>query len=152
MKMDKKQSYIHDAQKKQYGEKDIPEKFKVIDFLRQYKMYGLTDMHLLFLKEKGTFLGAFNHTFINDRTYFVHKPDIWIRDLNLVIEIDGYYVHGEEGFLTKKTEERNEHYHNGNINFIVINKEALKLAKVTWESFLFESLSNMGLIKTDPVR
>lgn len=73
MKMDGKSSYIRNAQKKQYGEKDIPDKFKVIDFLRQYEIYGLTDMCLLFLKEYGTFLGAYKHTFINDRSYFFQE-------------------------------------------------------------------------------
>lgn len=69
----------------------------------------------------------------------------------MAIEIDGYYTHGEGEYITKKTLERNEHYRNGNINLIVINKEALKLAKVTWDDFLYDSLCNMGMIKTDKI-
>lgn len=113
---DKKQGYRYQASKNRSSEQDIEQKFKVINALREYGMYALTDM--IYLRDRKTSEVRIENDFeititpdIHER-YAVRRPDLYIRKGNIILEIDGS-VHGEPGFETDNTLTRNTEYELG---------------------------------------
>ncbi len=147
MNFEKKSSYIREAQKNQISENDIPDKFKVIKILKENGLTGLTDMLLIFHKDSSQFIGAFNHSNLKGKMYKFHRPDVWVNAKDLVIEIDGYGIHGEDEYASEQTIERNKLYLKSGLKLIVLQKESLKLQNISWNNYLKYCLEEMGLIK-----
>ena len=85
MRFTKKLSYEHKAKKNQSGEKDIIDKFDVIDILKnQFGLIGLTG-------EVITIPGKYYH----------RMPDIVIKEHDIAIELDGE-IHGSGDEISKR--------------------------------------------------
>ncbi len=109
MRFTKKQAFIHLAQRKQEGEKDIVDKFKIIKILREeFGLHGLTDEVLI----------------INEDC--CHLPDIFIKTTNpeIVIELDGE-LHGDGEPISKlaRDAQRDEDYARVGVKLVIINKQ-----------------------------
>ena len=97
MNITNKRSYNHRANANRVGEKDIDEKFLVINELRKWQLYGKTDEILYFSKstnEQETSDMVQNNCKSKEEVfqkYHVHKPDILIDKSipSFIVEIDG---------------------------------------------------------------
>lgn len=108
MRFNKKQAYEHIARKNQFGEKDIIEKFMVIDILRkEFGLFGLTGEILMIDSES------------------CRCPDILVKSKPLIVlELDGF-VHGNGEQISKRDRdvERDKDYGRIGAKLVIINKE-----------------------------
>ena len=107
MRLTKTQAYQHLAVKKRFGEKDLWEKFHVIDILRrEFKLYGLTGEIFM----------------IDDES--CRCPDIFIKTGNIVIELDGgTHQWGEPVAKLDKDVNRDSDYISKGAKLVIINEE-----------------------------
>ena len=107
MRMTKSMAYEHLAKRNREGEQDIPDKFKVINILREdFSLYGLTGETLMIDSEH------------------CRLPDILIKGKpTVVIELDGEF-HGNGEDISKKDSDidRDNDYRRLGVKLIIINK------------------------------
>jgi hypothetical protein len=142
------QGIIRRNQKNMKMEGDSLDKKKVQDFLRTHHIYALEDKYVLFDKEYGYFLNVYDGvTDEQAKITFWHKPDLFIKP-DIVIEIDGWEIHGGNDELTMSTTTRlrNKHYLDAELKLVVIDKETLNVLGITWEQYLTEEFRSLGLI------
>lgn len=108
MRMDKQQAWQHLAVRKRFGEKDLWEKFHVIDILRrEFGLFGLTGEILM----------------IDDSS--CRLPDILIKTSPLIIiELDGGYHQWNEPIAKlDKDVNRDSDYLEKGVKLIIINED-----------------------------
>jgi len=148
-----KREWIHRANAKRVGEKDIDEKFQVIDELAKWKLYGKTDEILYFSKSTSEL--CFSIDVQNEcsskedvfKKYFVHKPDILFDKCvpAFIVEIDGT-IHQDKWKVKEKTGFRNSHYRTAGFKLIVIEKDKDNNLPDEWEETLVRQLMSFGII------
>jgi hypothetical protein len=109
MRLTGTQSFEHQARLKQFGEKDIIEKFHVIQILRDFfGLHGLTGEVLMIDNES------------------CRMPDILIKRKPItVIELDGlFHQWGEPIAKLEKDVNRDSDYNSIGVKLIIINEEA----------------------------
>lgn len=110
MRFTKTLSYEHQAKKNRKGERDITEKFHVIDILKKhFSLHGITG-EVVYCRDSK-----------------IRLPDIFVRDHYpmLAIELDGE-IHGNGDVVSQlqKDKQRKKDYASANnIKLIVINKQ-----------------------------
>lgn len=123
-----KKSFIHRAQFRQYGEKDLIDKFKIIKILKdKFGLHGLTGEMIQIDKDS-------------------HRcPDILIKNGRemIVIELDGE-VHGSGDGITKRKKDvkRDNDYQAARVREIILNKESTNGYE---ENLVMDSLVRQGL-------
>lgn len=148
-----KRSWIHRANAKRVGEKDIDEKFLVIDELRKWQLYGLTDEILYFSKSTNQLCFSIDvereckskeEVF---QKYFVHKPDILFNKSipSFIVEIDGS-IHEDKWKVKQKTGFRNSHYLSAGFKLVLIQKDKDDKLPEGWEEILVRQLMSFGII------
>jgi len=124
-----KTSFIHKARKEMVNDFDTDEKNRVRKILRKdFGLHALQDETLFFDRETGrdVFLPPISLT--KDyvfKKYFVHRPDLIVKDHRIIIEIDGD-VHWQNSKAAKNTNLRNEHYEAAGFKLIWLTRDEVK--------------------------
>lgn len=153
MNITNKREYIHRANANRVGEKDIDEKFLVIDELRKWQLYGKTDEILYFSKSTNELCFSIdvekecNSKEEVFKKYFVHKPDILVDKTvpAFIVEIDGT-IHQDKWKVKQKTGFRDSHYRTAGFKLVVIEKTNDKELPENWEESLVRQLMSFGII------
>ena len=101
-------SFENQARKKRRGEKDLSEKFKIINLIHdEFGLFGLTG-EVIPIPE----------------SYWHRMPDIVIPQRNIVIELDGE-IHGNGDAVSKREDDiqRDLDYPKAGFKLIIINKQ-----------------------------
>jgi len=111
---------------------DTNEKNRLRQLLKTYfGLHAFQDETLFFSKLTGklSFIHQQQFTSKEDilRFYHVHRPDLFIKTRQIVIEIDGI-VHWTNSHAVKRTNERNKHYEDANLQFVWLTADEVNYA------------------------
>ena len=130
-----KLSFEHQAKRKRKGEKDLTEKFKLINLIHdEYGLFGLT----------GELIS------IPDRKLNYHRmPDIVIPQKNIVIELDGF-IHGNGDEISKREDDkqRDQDYKDAGFKLIIINEQQTNGYEI---SKVLQVLETNGIKNNEPL-
>lgn len=121
-----KTQWIHKARKEMVNDYDTNEKDRVRKILRKdFGLHALQDETLFFDRVSGNdvFLPAKSRS--KDyifKKYFVHNPDLIVKDHRIIVEIDGD-IHWQNAKASKATNLRNEHYEAAGFKLIWLTRD-----------------------------
>ena len=124
-----KTQWIHKARKEMVNDYDTNEKDRVRKILRKdFGLHALQDETLFFDRATGDdkFLPSKSRS--KDyifKKYFVHKPDLLVKDHRIIVEIDGD-IHWQNSKAAKATNLRNEHYEEAGFKLIWLTRDEVR--------------------------
>ena len=124
-----KTQWIHKARKEMVNDYDTDEKDRVRKILhKDFGLHAIQDETLFFDRETGEdkFLPPTTLTkqYIFKK-YFVHRPDLLLRDHRIIVEIDGD-IHWQNSKASKATNARNEHYEDAGFKLIWLTRDEVR--------------------------
>jgi len=124
-----KTQWIHKARKEMVNDYDTDEKDRVRKILyTDFGLHALQDEILFFDRETGMDVFLTESTQSKDyvfKKFFVHRPDLLIKDHRIIVEIDGD-IHWQNSKVVKATNARNEHYETAGFKLIWLTRDEVR--------------------------